>query len=264
MGITEQRPDILQEIYGVQAQSLKEAAALLLEGRLPPGWNWVPCSKQAVVACFTEGSQVYFKQFLPRNCFEGIKALLRGSRCQRARRQSELLLAKGFLSAETLCWGRGRHYEFMMTAGIPGIGLETYLIEHGDLPPSKEAIRRKRQVLAEVGAIIGRLHKKGIVHGDLRPNNVLIEETKDGRRYFFIDNEGNRQWGKIPLRQVRRNLVHISLISPKLVSRTDYLRFFEAYEKEYPRFSGPGRKEFLDSVFVENRRKLARYASRRH
>jgi len=44
-------------------------------------------------------------------------------------------------------------------------------------------------VVAALGTEIGRLHSKKIIHGDLRPNNVLIELGADKPIFHFIDNE---------------------------------------------------------------------------
>ena len=41
----------------------------------------------------------------------------------------------------------------------------------------------KRRILTEVGRLIGLMHRKNVIHGDLTTSNIIV--TKDGRIYFI-------------------------------------------------------------------------------
>ena len=88
--------------------------------------------------------------------------------------------------------------------------------------------RQRRQLLHVLGEAVGRMHRAGIVHGDLRPGNILARKS-DGRwEVFFIDNERTKKWPFLPNRLRLKNLVQINML-PSDVSKTDRLRFFHAY-----------------------------------
>lgn len=256
MGIDRKKPDSLKRLAGPHAATYERAVVSLLEGRLPSGWQWVPSSPHAVVAA-DKARSVYYKEFLPRGPGEGVKSLLRGGRGRRARKQARVLLAHGFATPAILCWGRGGTNEFMVTAGAPAEGFLDFLLRKFGQPLDKEQLRGKRRLLAEVGALIGRLHRSGIVHGDLRANNLLVQETAEGLRFYFIDNERNRWFRRrIPFRLLVKNLVQISFILNNYVNRTDLLRLYRAYVAEYRRFTGGKARWFVAYLHRKNRERL--------
>jgi len=243
-------------IHGDYARTYDQAASILLQGELPAGWQWVPCSKDAVVAATTESPIVFYKAFLPRNKFEKIKAIIRGNRSKRACKQADILHKAGLPSPEILCWGRGRRNVFLISEGFCGVGFFQYL-KMNLLPPlSKEKIRKKRLLLKEAGSLIGKMHSMGIVHGDLRQNNLLVKEVENGFQFSLIDNESNRKWWFIPRSKILKNLVQFSIFSDNLLTKTDLMRLYNAYAAFYPRFSGIGKNFFLRNVFRRSQRRI--------
>ncbi|MCF7669684.1 MAG: lipopolysaccharide kinase InaA family protein [Verrucomicrobia bacterium] len=97
---------------------------------------------------------------------------------------------------------------------------------------SKSAIHNfkyKRRVIREIGGYLSRLHNNGIFHGDLHPNNLLVSETDQGFKISIIDNECVRQYRRIPLKLVIKNLVQITKFNPTFFTRQDRRRFSKAY-----------------------------------
>jgi hypothetical protein len=68
------------DISGPEREQYAEAVRLLLDGELPSGWEWVDSSANSIVARRLRPHPVYYKEFLSRSPFEGIKNLFRGSR----------------------------------------------------------------------------------------------------------------------------------------------------------------------------------------
>jgi serine/threonine protein kinase len=171
----------------------------------------------------------YYKEFLSRSPLEGIKSLFRGSRCQRAISKGEMLRQRGFHTPVVCCWGErgGRH--FMVTEGIDAPGLGDYISKNWQQPLSGTKIAAKRRFIQKFGKEIGDLHKNGIYHGDLRVNNILVQESKDEVIFYFLDNERNGLFTEIPRRLIRKNLVQLNMIQSPNVTRQDRLRFFQAY-----------------------------------
>ncbi len=71
---------------------------------MPDGWSMVGSSVNARVAV-DQNAQVYYKEFLKRSPLEAIKALVKGSRAYRARRNNEALRAANFPAPVNLAWG---------------------------------------------------------------------------------------------------------------------------------------------------------------
>ncbi len=239
------------------------AVRLLLARELPPGWEWVSSSAYSVVAKSCAPRKVYYKEFLPRSRFERLKAFFNGSRLQRAKSNGELLRKKGFHSPEILCWGACGRRELMLTEGADATGLSYFMDSNFKTPLTRNELAAKRDLLAKLGREIGRMHRTGIVHGDLRPNNVLVENKNDGPIFHFIDNERNRQFHEVPLRLVEKNLVQMNLLNPAFATLQDRLRFFSAYCESYGRFGKLEARALARAVHRKSLQRLRNKARRK-
>ncbi|WP_101758451.1 lipopolysaccharide kinase InaA family protein [Oceanicoccus sp. KOV_DT_Chl] len=218
--------------------SMEKDIAELNEDALPAGWQWVNCSVFARVAHSQGSNNVFYKQFLPRNYMETPKAWFRGSRCERAIKQLNVLKDNNFQSPEVLCWGSlsgGR--EFMVTQAVDGVGVGSYLASYFRGVSTPALLKEKREIISSLGAEVGRLHQAGIVHGDLRPNNVLIERDGCSIAFHFIDNERNKQYRKIPKKLLIKNLVQIGMLADIDLTNTDRVRFLKAYQRQMSSFN---------------------------
>ncbi len=250
MGIAHKKPDTLSAIHGEQATRYEQQVRLLMGGELPEGWQWISCSRDTTVAMSTFEPIVYYKEFLPRDRFEKIKALFRGNRGERAHRQAGILREAGLPTPEILCWGKGKNNAFLLSQGFGGIGFFQYIKTHYSPSLDHEKIREKHLLLERAGALIGTMHNKGIVHGDLRQNNLLVKKEGDNFKFSFIDNESNRKWPYIPASQIVKNLVQFAICPANLLTRSDLMRLFIAYSKYYPRFSGKNKYKLLQTVYT--------------
>jgi len=263
MGIHEKKPDSLLSIRGEYAQLYEQSVKKLLKGELPGGWQWVPCSTETLVSYTKNNSFVFYKEFLPRNKFEKVKSIIRGSRCSRARKQADILISAGLPTPKILCWGKGEKNEFLISEGFTGIGFFKFLKTNFSPPLQSQQLREKRKLLNEVGKLIGKLHNHGIVHGDLRPNNLLTLKTDHGFLFNFIDNESNRKWRSIPISQIQKNLVQFTIIPDNLLSRTDFLRFFHAYTSCFTRFSATEKRKLLLTVYTQSQSRIEHYRNKK-
>lgn len=251
-------------ICGPHKNEYATAVHSLLNGDLPKGWEWVKSSSNTIVARRLKRNVAYYKEYLNRSLFEGLKSLIRASRCDRARLQGEILRQKGFRSPEILCWGQHGYRHFMVTEGVNATSLGHFISKHWGPPLSREQFRAKREFIEKLGEEIGRLHKEGICHGDLRLNNILVQQTEMGIYFYFIDNERNRCFTKIPKRLIKKNLVQVNMIDPSYVTLQDRLRFFMAYSKIYPRFTCQEKRVLVQKVHKRTVWRLADKAARRN
>jgi tRNA A-37 threonylcarbamoyl transferase component Bud32 len=249
-------------ISGPEREQYAEDIRVLLDGELPSGWEWVNSSANSVVARRSRPHPVYYKEFLSRSPFEGIKNFLRGSRCQRAIVKGKMLRQRGFHSPLVSCWGKKGNRHFMISEGVDALGLGDYIRRRWEQPLSGAEILAKRRVIREFGRIIGELHKSGICHGDLRVNNILVQESTDHVIFYFVDNERNGLFTKIPNRLIRKNLVQINMVQSRYISRQDRLRFFQAYCEAYGGLSPEKNLPLIESVQQRTAERLIKKADK--
>ena len=213
------------------------------------GWTLVGSSKNSSVWSFSlDGGEYVFKEYLRRGPFESLKALVNGSRAQRAWKAGCLLSEKGFLSPPLVAWGVKSRLgvpsrNFLVTGFVPDTcGLFTLLNEHFPVLAPGERFRIKSVLIPRLGRAIGRLHSEGIIHGDLRLNNILVKGWQgEEPEFYFIDNERNAFFERPPLGLIVKNLVQVGMVTLPWVRRTDRARFFKAYISRLPRLSASRR-----------------------
>ena len=214
-----------------ESRELHHLALRLSAEELPPGWEPIPSSAHTRVAS-NNARRVYYKEFLPRSPLDRLKALLRGSRASRARQHCDALLLAGINAPANLAWGKlpgGREYLF--SRAVEGDDVTTWL---GTLLPAGESWARasRWQLLEALGMFIGRVHATGFIHGDLRPGNVLAEHRAERYLFSLIDNERTVQKLPPPGRMLLRNLMQLNMLPPRILSRTDRMRFFTACRRQ--------------------------------
>jgi len=212
-------------------QQLKQWAQALSEDFLPEGWQRVASSAFTKVA-FHADNELYYKEFLRRSPAESAKALLRGSRATRARRNAETLLLAGIDAPVNVAWGKlATGHEYLYTRAAPGKSISDWLSDtRSDEGP--DSMRLRRQLLDELGVFIGRLHATGFVHGDLRPGNILAARVEARFRFTLIDNERLFKARPAAGRRILRNLMQLNMLPLSQLGRTDRMRFLRAWRRQ--------------------------------
>ena len=113
------------------------------------------------------------------------------------------------------------------------------------------------------GKEIGELHRNGICHGDLRVNNILVKESEDNIIFYFLDNERNAFFSKIPRGLIIKNLVQLNMLQSPHVSRQDRLRFFQAYCQAYEGLDPAKKLALLRGVQQTTAERLAKKATKK-
>ena len=206
------------------------------------------------------GDIFYFKEFHDRGPMDKLRAFFRDTRSRRAFHAGISLIKKGFLTPSPLLHGIEKHFcfphrNFLITRAIEGERTYQYFTEKFPVPASAKTVAGKRLLIRAAGHEIGRLHHEGISHGDLRVGNILIHGEGNSAKFYFIDNERTRSYKIIPMRKRLKNLVQLNMILLPQITRTDRLRFLEAYLKENPELI-PDRKKMI--------RRIALITKKRH
>ena len=158
--------------------------------------------------------------------------------------------------------GKRGNRHFMISEGVDALGLGDYIRKHWQRPLSGGEISAKRRFIKKFGKMIGELHKNGICHGDLRVNNILVQESTDDVIFYFVDNERNTLFKKIPRRLIRKNLVQINMMQSPYISRQDRLRFFQAYCEAYGGLSPAEKLALIARVQQRTVERLVRKADK--
>jgi serine/threonine protein kinase len=139
------------------------------------------------------------------------------------------------------------------------IGLHTLLKNYFSIPLTPEKVKLKRSLLRSAGEFIGKLHSKGIFHGDLRLDNILVEGWETGEPTFsLIDNERNKYFDEKHISNIcrRKNLVQVNMVILPQITFTDRLRFFMAYLSENHRLN-PDAKDLARRIHLKTKKRLS-------
>ncbi|GAB1260695.1 lipopolysaccharide kinase InaA family protein [Aurantivibrio plasticivorans] len=234
-----------------KASVQKVVAALLAEQQLPTAASQVTSSSSTRVAtCELEAGAVFVKVFCYRSVIDSLKQLLRGSRAARSVCAADRLMNVGLNTPAVLDVGTKQGYSWLVTSAVPAVSLGLYLDKFLRPPLGPNKLRWKRMLLGALGQVVGRLHGAGIVHGDLRLNNVLIDSKSTSPCFYIIDNERNTYFKRaIPISKIIKNLVQLSMLAPRFGTKTDRLRFLTAYFGVYQRFSRAEQRALIAQVY---------------
>jgi tRNA A-37 threonylcarbamoyl transferase component Bud32/2-polyprenyl-3-methyl-5-hydroxy-6-metoxy-1,4-benzoquinol methylase len=181
--------------------------------------------------------EVYFKEYLRGSIVHFIKQLFRTSRAKRAFRAT-LMLAENDFGAPTIIamgerkLGFFRTRDFLVTLGVTDSNRIYEFIPTSVTDLARQQWRGKRKLTRAFGRAIGKMHNKGIFHGDLRLGNVLVKQEKDRWQFIFLDNDRTKRFRRLPIRLQVKNLVQVNMKLPNMVTNTDRMRFFKEYWAE--------------------------------
>jgi len=202
----------------------------------------IPSSEFAHVYKFTvrfEGidTEVYLKQYVCGSILHLVKQLFRTSRAKRAFKATLMLAENDFLAPTVVAMGEYRlgplrTKDFLVTLDVADSKRIYELITESRTDSPREHRRDKRKLLRAFGRTIGKMHAKGIFHGDLRLGNVLTKQEGHCWRFFFLDNERTKKFCRLAVRLQVKNLVQVNMKLPDTLTNTDRMRFFKEYWTE--------------------------------
>lgn len=204
--------------------------------------------------------EVYLKEYIRGSIVHFIKQLFRASRAKRAFKATLMLAEHDFGTPTIVATGEYRFgpfhtRDFLVTLDVADSKRIYEFIPEGRRDLAKEQLRGKRELTRAFGRIIGKMHAKGIFHGDLRLGNVLAKQEGHRWRFFFLDNERTKRFRRLPVRLQVKNLVQANMKLPDTLTNTDRMRFFHAYWAENGG-SKPQKRELVRQVVKRSDRRL--------
>lgn len=205
--------------------------------------------------------KLYLKQYLRRSALDFVKHLFRPSRARRAFNASLMLRQNGFDAPSVVGLFERRFGPFctdnsLLTEEVEGGKSMVQVLNDLSRDMSADALTRKRTLIRALAETVGRMHARGIFHGDLRLGNVLVVEQEQSRRFFFIDNERTKEFHHLPSRLRLKNLVQINLFIHG-ITNTDRIRFFGAYLAVNPSIQRNYRR-WAEKIIAKTNERLSR------
>ncbi len=196
------------------------------------GFERIPRSHSRTLVCrFPYNGQVYYyKEYFFPGMSTLMKDVFRGFWNERAARVHAQLEEAGFAVAHVAAIGKKGWRRFMVTKEI---------VDHDPIRQVFRSAGAEERVglMTQYGEFVGRLHRCGFSHGDLRWGNILVSGNSDAYQFVLIDNERTMlyRYG-VPVRLCIKNLVHtrFSGLAEKMTNEK-WVIFFDAYCDAFPR-----------------------------
>jgi tRNA A-37 threonylcarbamoyl transferase component Bud32 len=202
------------------------------------------------------GERFYYKLFLSRNWLESLKRMFRRSRAERAFNGHLLLQENGFYAPCVNVIGVKGGSNFIVSQAVKGVNINQLFRQMAVYPRSKEENPCKRILIQQLGHTIGRLHKLGISHGDLRLGNIIVDFLEPHQpRCIFLDNERTVHYRNLPKRKRLKNIVQINITLDSIATKTDRMRLFHSYLQENPELI-PMKKQWLARIIHKTQKRI--------
>ncbi len=221
-------------VWSRDPQAMPAATWLAAVERLAAAGGSLHRSKHADTYRWTrpEGA-IYVKVYRRYRRWTALKDWFRPSKAANVGRVSAALAAKGFLVPSLLAVGEERRLtpgrSWCATAALDGEPIAARLAALA-VPDQPTMLRAKRGVLDSLGREVARLHRAGVVAGDLVPANVWIALAAAELQIAFLDHDRTRIGAApAPWYASRRNLVQLNRVVLPGVVTTDRLRVWRAY-----------------------------------
>jgi tRNA A-37 threonylcarbamoyl transferase component Bud32 len=142
--------------------------------------------KNKVTLVEAEGQKLCVKEYKTRSWRKRLFPFV--SEAKRSWIAGRGLEVRGIPTPETVAWVRGRSREFLLTRFTSATQRLHGHIEKvcSHLDPL-EAAEKQKAIALELAAFVKKIHALEMRHGDFSEQNILVEETREGRRYYLID-----------------------------------------------------------------------------
>ncbi len=106
----------------------------------------------------------------------------------------------------------------------------------------------KNRIIKDISSLIGRMHKAGIAHGDLKRNNILVSENYEGGyNLFLIDIESASIQGEICESSRIKDLGRLYKSFMGIASNYEMMRFIAGYFRNVT-INGKKKRVIIDRI----------------
>lgn len=193
------------------------------------GWTIVKQNVSRTVYRGTlEDRDVYLKHYHGRSWDHRFRRMLGFSEAKHEFRLAVYLQSRDVPTAAPLAARCDREGEWLLTRAVaPARPCDTWHEEQLRRGEQGEAMIRRGT--AALGALIGRMHRAGVVHCDLHCGNVLVRTDRSAPRLVLMDLHRAYHRRRLSRRRKAANLAHLFHDRHHFTTRTDRLRFLKHY-----------------------------------
>lgn len=245
-----------------QWRSLVERAESLAAD---PAFRAVKQESRTLAGFVTGGHQAFLKRFHARSFFDGLLERMRGSRAARSLDGAALLRRLGFHCPTPLAAMESRlagsvRASYLLSEALTNATTLSAFIDR-DRDPRCRDPRWRTAVLAAVAREVARLHGAGLFSSDLQETNLMLEETAESFRVYFVDLERFSRRDAVPWERRVRNLVQLDRSIGRFARRSERLRFLYTYLGRRP--ARPDARRLVSELLAASAAKEREYSRRR-
>jgi len=217
-------------------------------------------SPKVRVSLFRDGAErICVKQFCSPRLWDRLKERFRLSKGMKAWVGGNGLRVRGMSTIKTLAlmerkgWSEQPESFLVMEVLEGGHELDRYILKgFGDL-------KEKRQFIEAFAKWLSRFHRMDLYHRDMKTCNILVSEGGKTWDFNLLDLEDVSLDKRVNEEMLFKNFLQLNTSTPRIITWTDRLRFFEAYHKSYPMIKD--KKTFLSPLIQKSRERGIVYVS---
>lgn len=217
-------------------------------------------SSEIVVSILNvSGQKVCVKQFRNPYFFDRFKEHFRRSKGLKAWVAGNGLRARGIPSIKPLAfvekwnWMGLRESFFLMEVPEKDQELDRYILK------GFRDFKEKRQFIKTFAQWLSLLNQMDLYHQDMKACNLMVSEDGETWDFHFLDLEDVELSEKVHEAKVFKNFLQLNTSTPKIISRTDRIRFVKEYLFFRPVIKNY--KSFLKRLIDESQRRGFVYVS---
>ena len=175
-----------------------------------------------------DGRRFFLKRYNRRGLLHTIKTAFRPSRPWRLFHVTGHLIQKGVRTPAPAALMERRtmglvQASYLLTDYVDGKRIRQAMME------MKQTRGWRRGMLAGLASLVGSLHDAGVIHGDMKANNFLVQKPYSDIRLWVVDLDGARIRGELSPSQRADDLARLLASLKELTSAAEQKRFLMAY-----------------------------------
>lgn len=185
--------------------------------------------------------QLFLKRYNNKGFFHTFKNIFRSSRAKRVWLRGYGFELRGIPIASPVAYMEERRFRilkrsYVVSEFITDAVTLSSIFRHAssDISPNQTMA-----IMQMAGSEIGKMHKLGCIHGDMKWSNILIKEIDEKSNCFFVDLDGSRIKRRLSLSEIIDELsrFYVEMLKYK-INLEDQEAFLKAYcSHNHPRIS---------------------------
>lgn len=194
----------------------------------------------------SSGPPLFLKRYNNKGIVYTLKNIFRSSRAKQVWKNSNAFKLRGIPTPDPLAFIEERRWRLLKSSYVVFEYINNSEILNNYFSGSHIGQGIKDELMRSIGYEIGRMHKLGCIHGDLKWTNIIVRRRNDHYDVYFTDLDGSSVRKKVSRSDRVRDLGRFYLDIMKYNATDMDESFFSTYWKTAP--SGESFEEFRRDV----------------